>query len=622
MSQKKKGYSLDILRHSLAHAMALALQRLYGKVLFGVGPTIEDGFYYDVYIEKLGKLGLPLEDLPKIEREIKAIIREDLDFKKKLVLLKEAKEIFQKLGQKYKLELLKDLEKYGTTDATVIARSKVTKQSQRLPRSSSTNSASLAMTKRKTVTIYQTGEFIDLCCGPHVKNTKDLPLSFKLTKVSGAYWRGDEKNPMLQRVTGLAFASDKELKNYLFQLKEAERRDHRVLGQKLDLFHIDDNLGPGLILWHPKGATLKRIVENYSLNEYLKNGYQLVNTPHLAKLQLWNTSGHTGFYRESMFPAIHLKEINIEEKDDYQIKPMNCPFHILIYKNQIRSYKDLPLRFTELGTVYRYERSGTLHGLARVRGFTQDDAHIWCTLDQLDEEINGLIKLSFKILRHFGFTDFEVYLSTRPEKYVGKPSNWVKATKALEKALKEEKITYQVDKGGGAFYGSKIDIKLKDALGRSWQCTTIQVDFNLPERFEMFYIDKNGKKQQPIMIHRALLGSIERFMAVLIEHYAGEFPLWLAPVQVEILPVLEKNTQCSQKIKQELENNGFRVEFNSSGETLSKRIREAEMQRIPYILVVGDKEEKNKKIAVRKRGKGDLGTMKLEKFLGIIHEEK
>jgi len=601
MPQKKKGYSLDTFRHSLAHVMALAMIRLYGKVLFGVGPTIEDGFYYDVSIEKLGKAGIPLEDLPKIEKEMRQIIKEGLAFKKQIITLKEAKEIFRKLGQKYKLELLKDLEKYGTTKENQKSKIKNQKLKSKIK-------------KVKTVSIYQTGEFIDLCRGPHVKNTKDLPVSFKLTKVSGAYWRGDEKNPMLQRVTGVAFISDKELKDYLYRLEEAEKRDHRILGQKLDLFHLDDNLGPGLILWHPKGATLKRIIENYALDEYLKNGYQLVNTPHLAKLQLWNTSGHTGFYRESMFPAIHLKDINPEEKDDYQIKPMNCPFHILIYKNQIRSYKDLPLRYTELGTVYRYERSGTLHGLARVRGFTQDDAHIWCTLEQLDDEIKRLIKFSFKILKHFGFTNFDVYLSTRPDKYVGKLSNWQKATKALEKSLKKEKVKYQFDKGGGVFYGPKIDIKLKDALGRSWQCTTIQIDFNLPERFEMFYIDKKGKKQQPIMIHRALLGSIERFMAVLIEHYAGEFPFWLAPVQVEILPVLEKNTQASQKIKQELENKGFRVELNSSNETLSKRIREAEMQKIPYTLVVGDKEEKNKKIAVRKRGKGDLGTMELEKF--------
>jgi len=608
MPQKKKGYSLDTFRHSLAHVMALAMIRLYGKVLFGVGPTIEDGFYYDVSIEKLGKAGIPLEDLPKIEKEMRQIIKEGLAFKKQIITLKEAKEIFRKLSQPYKIELLKDLEEYGTTKENQKSKIKNQKLKSKIK-------------KVKTVSIYQTGEFIDLCRGPHVKNTKDLPLNFKLTKVSGAYWRGDEKNPMLQRVTGVAFISNKELKDYLYQLEEAEKRDHRILGQKLDLFHLDDNLGPGLILWHPKGATLKRIVENYALNEYLKNGYQLVNTPHLAKLQLWNTSGHTGFYRESMFPAIHLKEINIEEKDDYQIKPMNCPFHILIYKNQIRSYKDLPLRYTELGTVYRYERSGVLHGLARVRGFTQDDAHIWCTLEQLSAELHRLLILSLNILKHFGFKNFDVYLSTRPDKYVGKLSNWQKSTKALITALKKEKIKYQIDKGGGVFYGPKIDIKLKDAIGRSWQCTTIQVDFNLPERFEMFYIDKKGKKQQPIMIHRALLGSIERFMAVLIEHYAGDFPLWLAPVQIKVLPVLEKNIKYSQKIKQELENNGFRVELNSSGETLSKRIREAEMQKIPYILVVGDKEEKNKKIAVRKRRKGDLGIMKLEKFLVMIHKE-
>jgi len=608
MPQKKKGYSLDTLRHSLAHVMALAITKLYGKVLFGVGPTIENGFYYDVTVEKLGKAGLPLEDLPKIEKEMRQIIKEGLDFKKQLMSLEEAKKIFKKLSQPYKIELLKDLEEYGTTKENQKSKIKNQKLKSKIK-------------KVKTVSIYHTGEFIDLCRGPHVKNTKDLPLNFKLTKVSGAYWRGDEKNPMLQRVTGVAFISNKELKDYLYQLEEAEKRDHRILGQKLDLFHLDDNLGPGLILWHPKGATLKRIVENYALNEYLKNGYQLVNTPHLAKLQLWNTSGHTGFYRESMFPAIHLKEINIEEKDDYQIKPMNCPFHILIYKNQIRSYKDLPLRYTELGTVYRYERSGVLHGLARVRGFTQDDAHIWCTLEQLSAELHRLLILSLNILKHFGFKNFDVYLSTRPDKYVGKLSNWQKSTKALITALKKEKIKYQTDKGGGVFYGPKIDIKLKDAIGRSWQCTTIQVDFNLPERFEMFYIDKKGKKQQPIMIHRALLGSIERFMAVLIEHYAGDFPLWLAPVQIKVLPVLEKNIKYSQKIKQELENNGFRVELNSSGETLSKRIREAEMQKIPYILVVGDKEEKNKKIAVRKRRKGDLGIMKLEKFLVMIHKE-
>ncbi|NMB92369.1 MAG: threonine--tRNA ligase [Parcubacteria group bacterium] len=618
MPQNNPRYSLDTFRHSLAHVMALALLRIYGEVVFGVGPTIEDGFYYDVLIQNKKNNSISIEDLERIENEMKKIIKEGLNFKKSVISLTAAKELFKKLNQPFKLELIKDLEKYGTTDPNVIAKSEATKQSKRLPRSAK---SSLAMTSPKTVTIYQTGEFIDLCRGPHVKNTKDLPLSFKLMKVAGAYWRGDEKNPMLQRVTGIAFNNEKELKQYLKLLAEAQERDHIVLGQKLDLFHIDDEVGPGLILWHPKGAMLKRIIENYAINEYLKNGYQLVNTPHLAKLKLWDISGHTNFYRESMYPAIHLQEINPEETIDYQVKPMNCPFHILIYKSTFHSYRDLPLRYTELGTVYRYERSGTLHGLARVRGFTQDDAHIWCTLKQLDSEIHSLIKLSFKILKDFGFTDFDVFLSTRPQKYVGKSSNWVKATKALEAALKKEKIKYQTDRGGGAFYGPKIDIKLKDALGRSWQCTTIQVDFNLPERFDMFYIDEKGKKQKPIMIHRALLGSIERFMAVLIEHYKGDFPFWLAPVQIKILPVLEKHLDYAQKIKEELSHYDFRLEIDNSEETLSKRIRKAELEKIPYILVVGDKEQQNHSVAVRERGSGDLGNYSLQKLIEKLNKK-
>jgi len=609
MASKKQKTSLDTIRHSLAHVMALALKRLYGDVVYGVGPTTDTGFYYDVLIKNLKDNSLSIEELPKIEEEMKKIINEGISFKKSIISLSEAKKLFKKLNQPLKLELLNDLEKYGTTDAEEILKMK---ESKKKP------------TKTvKTVSIYQTGDFIDLCRGPHVKNTKELPLSFKLIKVSGAYWRGNEKNQMLQRISGIAFETEKELNDYLNFLEEAKKRDHIALGQKLDLFHIDENIGPGLILWHPKGAMLKRIIENYALDEYLKNGYYLVNTPHIAQYKLWQISGHAGFYRESMFPPIHLNEINPEEKVDYQLKPMNCPFHILIYKNQIRSYKDLPLRYTELGTVYRYERSGTLHGLARVRGFTQDDAHIWCTPQQLDEEINNLIKLSFKILRHFGFDNFEVYLSTRPEKYVGTISNWNKATKALEKALKEEKIEYSIDKGGGAFYGPKIDIKLKDALGRFWQCTTIQVDFNLPQRFEMFYIDQKGKKQQPIMIHRALLGSIERFMAVLIEHYAGDFPFWLAPVQIMVLPVLEKHALYAQNIVKELKDLNYRVDIDLSEETLSKRIRNAELNKIPYILVIGDREIVNNTISVRERGKGDLGAYSLDKFISeLLQKEK
>lgn len=598
MRKNKQNYSLELIRHSLAHIMALALKRIYKEVSYGVGPTIENGFYYDVEIQNQN---LSEKDLEKIEQEMKKIIKEDLLFKKETISLKEAKKLFKNLKQQYKLELLKDLEKYGTTE-----------QSQK---------SKLKNKKIKTVNIYKTGEFIDLCRGPHVKRTSDLPLSFKLVKISGAYWRGDEKNPMLTRITGIAFKTDKELKDHLLFIKEAEERDHRFLGEKLDLFHIDENLGPGLILWHPKGAILKRIVENYALEEYLKNGYYLVNTPHIALSNLWRISGHADFYRGSMYPLIHMKEIAEDEKTDYQIKPMNCPFHILIYKNKIRSYKDLPLRYTELGTVYRYEKSGVLHGLTRVRGFTQDDAHIWCSLEQLTQEIDNTFRLALKILNKFGFKDYEIYLSTRPKEFIGKKNVWDKATKALESALKKNKIKYLIDKGGGAFYGPKIDIKIKDAIGRLWQCTTIQVDFNLPQRFGMFYIDKNGKKQQPIMIHRALLGSLERFLGVLIEHYKGDFPLWLAPVQIIVLPVLEENHPFALKIKKELEQENFRVEIDLSKETLSKRIREAEIQKIPYLVVIGKKEEKNKKIAVRQRGKGDLGQMDLKDFAEKLKKE-
>ncbi len=582
----KNKYSLELIRHSLAHIMALAIKRMYPKAKFGVGPAIENGFYYDVEVKKGGK-GIIKDDLSQIEKEMKEIIKEGLPFKKKRITLAEASKLFKKLGQPYKLELLRDLKKYGTT----IQKDQSSSRSK----------------KPKTVTIFQVGDFIDLCRGPHVANTKDLPLSFKLVKIAGAYWRGKESNPMLQRIQGIAFPTDKDLKNYLHQQAEAEKRDHRVLGKTLKLFSINDDIGPGLILWLPRGAILKKIVEDYVLNEYLKNGYQLVLTPHIAQLKLWDISGHTGFYRDNMFPPMHLREINKEEKDDYQLKPMNCPFHILIYKNEMKSYRDLPVRYTELGTVYRYERSGTLHGLTRVRGFTQDDAHIWCTPDQLDQELKNLLKFALRILRDFGFKEYDVYISTRPEKYVGTLTNWKKATRALKNALKEAKVDYQIDKGGGVFYGPKIDIKIKDSLGRPWQCTTIQVDFNLPERFDMFYINEKGKKQRPVMIHRALLGSIERFLGVLIESYGGKFPVWLSPVQVVILPVKEDNEKYATKVREQLDKENVRCELWGSKETLSKRIREAELQKIPYVVVVGKKEEKAKKIAVRERGKGDLG---------------
>lgn len=598
----KKDYSIEILRHSLAHAMALALKRIFKEVKFGVGPVIENGFYYDVLVEKQK---ISDEDLFKIEEEVRKIIKEEIPFKKKKLTIKEAQKLFKKLNQPFKLELIKDLQKYGTTDLDLINQEKENKKRKKI----------------KEVTVYELAEFIDLCRGPHVKNTKELPLSFKLLKVSGAYWRGEEKNLMLTRISGVAFKTQKELEEYLNFIKEAEERDHRFIGEKLDLFHIDENLGPGLVLWHPKGAVIKRIIETYVIDEYLKNGYQLVSTPHIALAKLWDISGHSGFYRKSMFPKIHMEEIDEEEKTDYQIKPMNCPFHILVYKNKIKSYRDLPLRYTELGTVYRYEKTGTLHGLTRVRGFTQDDAHIWCTLEQLPSEIENTFNLALKILNKFGFKEFDIHLSTRPKEFIGTKKVWDQATKALKDTLEKNKVKYTVEKGGGAFYGPKIDINIKDAIGRAWQCTTIQVDFNLPLRFELFYIDKDGKKQTPIMIHRALLGSLERFMGVLIEHYKGEFPLWLSPVQIMVLPVLEENYKYAFTIYQRLKDLGFRVEIDSSKDTLSKRIREAEIQKMPYLVIVGKKEEENGKIAVRQRKIGDLGQMDLEEFILKIKKE-
>jgi threonyl-tRNA synthetase len=569
---------IEAIRHSLAHLMAASVQELYPGTKFGMGPAIENGFYYDF------ELAQPLnpKDLPKVEQKMRELIRQDVKFEQRIVSKKEAEEIFKQ--QPYKIELVNELSKSGS------------------------------------LSVYQSGNFIDLCKGPHVKSTKQIPVdAFKLTKIAGAYWRGSERNQMLTRIYGLAFKTKKELEEFLRIQQEAEKRDHRLLGQKLDLFSIEESAGPGLVLWHPKGALLKKIVMDYALKEYQKNGYQLVDTPHIAKLNLWDVSGHTGFYKENMMPPLHLKEIAAEEKEDYQIKPMNCPFHILIYKTQVRSYKDLPLRYTEMGTVYRYEKSGTLHGLVRVRQITQDDAHIFCTPDQLASELFSVLKLTYKILKDFGFKDFDVYLSTRPEKYVGEPRIWEKAENSLKYSLGKMKIKYQTDQGGGAFYGPKIDIKIKDSLGRPWQCSTIQVDFNLPQRFDVNYIDQKGKKQRVIMIHRALLGAIERFIGVLLEYYGGALPLWLSPEQIWIIPVGSKNEKYARQLKKELD--PFRVAVKDENETVSKKIREGEIQKIPYLLVVGDKETKAKSIRVRQRGKGDIGMIKIVKFTAKIKKE-
>jgi len=561
---------IETIRHSLSHILATAIQELYPGVKFGIGPAIENGFYYDFDLPK----PISSEDLPKIEEKMRELIAKNVVFKKREVSKKKAKEIFK--NQPYKLELIDEM--------------------------------------KGKITVYESGNFIDLCKGPHVRSTKQIPKdAFKLTKVAGAYWKGDEKNPMLTRIYGIAFADKSELEKFLKIQKEAEKRDHRTLGKKLELFIIDEEFGRGLILWLPKGAILRKIIMDFALNTYLERGYQLVATPHVANLKLWKRSGHWDFYRENMYPPMKI------ENEYFMVKPMNCPGHVKIYNCKIRSYKDLPLRFTEMGTVYRYEKSGVLHGLTRVRGFTQDDAHIFCTPEQLHSELLEMIDLTKYILGSFGFKDFEISLSIRDprkkKKYLGDEKTWKLAERALEETLKLKHLPYTRYPGEAVFYGPKIDFLIKDAIGRKWQLSTIQVDFNFPERFEMYYVDKKGKKKRPIMLHRALLGSLERFIGVLIEHYGGAFPLWLAPEQIRVIPVGSRHRKYAQEVTEALRENGFRAEAKVEAETVSKKIRDGEIQKIPYLLVVGDKEMQSKSVRVRERGKGDIGIMKLEKFL-------
>ncbi len=561
---------IETVRHSLSHIMATAVQELYPETKFGIGPAIEDGFYYDFDLPA----SISSEDLPKIEKRMKELIMKDIKFEREEVSKKKAEQIFK--DQRYKLELIKEME--------------------------------------GEITVYKSGDFVDLCKGPHVESTKQInPRAFKLTKVAGAYWRGDEKNPMLVRIYGVAFETEKELKQYLERKEEAEKRDHRKLGKKLELFLIDEEFGKGLILWSPRGAILRKAVMDFALETYLERGYQLVSTPHIARLDLWKRSGHWDFYRESMYSPMEVDE------EKFLVKPMNCPGHVKIYNSKIRSYRDLPLRFTEMGTVYRYEKSGVLHGLTRVRGFTQDDAHIFCTQDQLESELKETIDLTKYILETFGFKDFKVSLSLRnpekKEKYLGDDKTWDIAEKALKAALKKKNLDYVSQIGEAAFYGPKIDVLVEDAIGREWQLSTIQVDFNFPEKFKMEYVDKKGKKQRPIMIHRALLGSLERFIGILIEHYAGAFPLWLAPVQISVVPVGSRHREYAIRVSKELKANGLRVEVRDEAETVSKKIREGEIQKIPYILVVGDQEEKVNSVRVRSKGEGDIGLMSLGKFL-------
>ena len=560
---------IETIRHSLSHILAAAVQELFPGTKFGIGPAIENGFYYDFDLKR----SLAPEDLPKIEKKMRELIGQNISFKKERLLTSDVNKLFG--NQPYKLELLKQM---------------------------------------KQPTIYKSGDFIDLCKGPHVKSTKEIPIdAFKLTKIAGAYWRGSEKNPMLTRIYGLAFQTKKELENYFKVQEEAKKRDHRILGQKLKLFMIDEEVGAGLPLWMPNGFVLRKIIENYLYDELKKEGYQWLATPHIGRLKLWQTSGHWELFRENMYSPIKIDE------EEFLIKPMNCPFHIKIFQSKIRSYKELPIKYAELGTVYRYEKSGVLHGLTRVRGFTQDDAHLWCSPEQLSSEIVKLLKYGLKILKTFGFKEYEIYLSTRPEKYAGTEKSWEKATNSLKYVLEKLKLKYQIDPGGGVFYGPKIDIKIKDSLGRPWQCTTIQVDFNLPERFDITYINQKGKKERPIMIHRAILGSLERFIGVLIENFSGAFPLWLSPEQIWIIPIGNRHEKYANQLKNEL--SSFRVEVKDENETVSKKIREGEIQKIPYLLVVGDKEMKSNSVRIRQRNKGDIGMIKFNKFLEKITKE-
>ncbi len=564
---------LEKLRHSTAHVMAQAVKRLYPETQVTIGPAIEDGFYYDFDRDESFKP----EDLQKIERVIHEIIKENLPVAQSELSKKEALKFFEKKGEKYKQELINEIED-------------------------------------EKVSIYTQGEFADLCRGPHVGSTGDIK-SFKLLSVAGSYWRGDEKNKMLQRIYGTAFYSRKDLKEYLNRLEEAKKRDHRKLGKELDLFHVDEEIGSGLILWHPKGALVRAIIEDFWRKEHYKNGYDILYSPHIARAHLWETSEHLKFYKENMYSPMDI------DGTDYIVKPMNCPFHIKIYNSKLRSYRDLPFRWAELGTVYRYEKTGVLHGLLRVRGFTQDDAHIFCRPDQLSEEISRALDFTIFILRSFGFEEYQIYLSTKPDKFVGSEESWEKATTALKGALDKSGMTYDVDPGEGVFYGPKIDIKIKDSLGRAWQCSTIQVDFNLPERFKISYIGEDGQPHQPIMIHRALMGSLERFFGCLIEHYAGAFPTWLAPVQVRILTITDDHIKYAEEIAAFLKKDGIRVELDSRNEKVGFKIREAQTSKIPYMLVIGEKEINDKTVAVRKRKEKKTEVMNSESFLSKLNEE-
>jgi len=563
----------EVYRHSSTHIMAQAVKEVFPSAQLAIGPAIEEGFYYDFAFER----PFTPEDLQKIEAKVQDILKANHPFRRREMPREEAIRFFRERGELYKVDILESIEE-------------------------------------PTVSLYSQGEFVDLCRGPHVPSTGRV-RALKLLTTAGAYWRGDERNPMLQRIYGTSFPTQAALDAHLAKLEEIKRRDHRKLGKELDLITIQDEIGPGLVLWHPKGALVRLLIENFWREHHLKQGYQLVYSPHVARLDLWRTSGHVDYYRENMFAPMQV------EASEYQLKPMNCPFHIMIYKSHLRSYRDLPIRYGELGTVYRYERTGVLHGLLRVRGFTQDDAHLFCRPDQIEEEVSRVLDFTFFVLRTFGFSEFEVYLSTRPEKAVGSPEHWAQATGALEAALKGRGIAYAVDPGEGVFYGPKIDIKIKDVLGRAWQCSTVQVDFNNPERFDLAYTGEDGKSHRPIMIHRALMGSIERFFGILVEHYAGAFPTWLAPVQALVLPISEHQHAYALRVTERLRAAGLRAEADLRNEKAGYKIREAEKAKIPYMLVVGAREQQAESVSVRKRGGEDRGATPVADAIEMIRAE-
>ncbi len=565
---------LQKLRHSAAHIMAAAVQKIYPDAKFDIGPGTDEGFYYDFDMEHR----LVPDDFKEIEKEMKKMIGRHLPFERMEVSREEARKFFEERGQTFKLSRLDDIP------------------------------------EGEVVSLYKVGDFTDLCRGPHIENTSQIG-AIKLMSIAGSYFRGNEKNPMLQRIYGTAFATKEELQEYLTRIEEAKKRDHRKIGQELELFSTHEEIGPGLICWHPNGARIRHEIETFWKQAHYENGYELVYTPHVGRAFLWQTSGHLDFYRDGMYSSMDI------DGDPYYVKPMNCPFHIMIYKERPRSYRDLPARWAELGTVYRYENSGSLHGLMRVRGFTQDDAHIICAQEQIEDEIREVLRFSMFMWKSFGFKDIKAYLATKPAKAVGDDASWQKALVSLEKAVKAEGIQCEVDEGGGAFYGPKIDLKIKDALGREWQTSTIQFDFNLPERFDMTYVGQDGLKHRPFMVHRALLGSLERFFGILVEHYAGAFPVWLAPEQVRILPISEKFVDYADKLAAQLKANRIRHSVDDAADTIGGKIRRARNQRIPFLLVVGEREEAAGEVAVRSRAKGEEGACKFEDFLARLKQE-